>query len=48
MNKFTVTFRNAVGELKTEEMVLDFNEVIPATLWLEHLFALKVIWISKH
>jgi len=48
MNKFTITFRNALGELITEDMTLKFNGVTAVTIWFENTLGLKVKSISKH
>ena len=48
MNTFTITFRNALGELITEEMNLDFVTVQGVISWFEDTFGLTVKSISKH
>jgi hypothetical protein len=48
MNKFTITFRNALGELITEDMTLKFNGVTAVTIWFENTLGLRVQSISKH
>ena len=48
MNTFTITFKNALEELKTEEMTLDFVTVEGVTAWFEETLGLRVKSISKH
>jgi len=48
MNTFTITFKNALGELKTEEMTLDFITVQGVVAWFEETIGLRVKSISKH
>ena len=48
MNTFTIIFRNALGELITEEMNLDFVTVQGVISWFEDTFGLRVKSISKH
>jgi|TARA_Y100000015_G_C2359852_1_gene74674 hypothetical protein len=48
MNTFTITFKNALGELKTEIMVLDFTTVQAVSAWFEETLGLRAKSISKH
>ncbi len=48
MNTFTITFKNGLEELITEEMNLDFVTVQGAISWFEDTFGLRVKSISKH
>ena len=48
MKTFTVTFKDALGELKTEEMTLDFVTVQGVVAWFEETLGLRVKSISKH
>jgi len=48
MNTFTITFKNGLGEFKTEEITLDFVTVRAAIDWFEETFGLKVKSMSKH
>lgn len=48
MNTFTITFKNALGEFKTEEITLDFVTVGAAINWFEDTFGLRVKSMSKH
>ena len=48
MNRFTITFKNALGEFTTEEMNLDFVTVQGVVSWFESTFGLRVKSISKH
>ena len=48
MNTFTITFKNALGELKTEDMSLCFVTVNGVIAWFEDTFGLRVQSISKH
>lgn len=48
MNTFTITFKNALGELKTEEMVLDFISVQDVSAWFEDTLGLRAKSISRH
>ena len=48
MNTFTITFRNALGEKKTEDMVLNFNSVKSVFSWFENTLGLRPLSISKH
>ena len=48
MNTFTITFKNALGEFKTEIMTLDFVIVQGVISWFDETFGLRVKSISKH
>lgn len=48
MNRFTITFRDALGELKTETMSLDFVTVQGVDAWFLETLGIRVISISKH
>ena len=48
MNTFTITFKNALGELKTEIMTLDFITVQAVSAWFEETLGLRAKSISKH
>jgi hypothetical protein len=48
MNTFTITFKNALGELKTEEITFDFETVEGVAAWFEINLGLPVKSISKH
>lgn len=48
MNTFTITFKNAFDELKTEEMRLDFVTVQGVDAWFLETLGIRVIAISKH
>jgi len=48
MNTFTITFRNGLGEFKTEIMLLDFVTVQGVIDWFEETMGLRIKSISKH
>ena len=48
MNTFTVTFKNALGEIITEQMHLDFITVSAVISWFEDTFGLRIKSITKH
>ncbi len=48
MNTFTITFKNALDELKTEDMELDFHTVNGVVSWFIDTLGIRVISISKH
>ena len=48
MNTFTITFKDGLGESKTEEMHLDFITVSGVIAWFEDTFGLRVKSITKH
>ena len=48
MNTFTITFKNALGELTTEDMILDFVTVQGVVAWFEDTFGLRIESITKH
>ena len=48
MNTFTITFKNALGELQTEEMQLDFVTVNGVIAWFIDTLGIRVISIEKH
>ena len=41
MNTFTITFKNALGEFKTEEITLDFVTVQGVIAWFEENYWFK-------
>jgi len=47
-NTFTVHFKNALGEFKTEDMVLPFRTVQSVATWFEDTLGLRASSISKH
>ena len=48
MNKFTIHFKNAEGDIKTEEFNLDFIGVQAVANWFEDTLGIRAISISKH
>ena len=48
MNTFTITFKNALGEFKTEDMILHFGTVQGVATWFENTLGLRAKSISKH
>ena len=48
MNTFTITFKDALGELKTEQMILDFVTVNGVIAWFIDIFGIRVISITKN
>ena len=48
MNTFTITFKDALGELKTEQMTLDFVTVNGVVAWFLDVLSIRVISISKN
>jgi hypothetical protein len=48
MNTFTITFKDALGELKTEVMTLDFVTVNGVIAWFIDILGIRVISITKH
>ncbi len=48
MNTFTITFKDALGELKTEQMTLDFQTVNGVVAWFIDVLGIRIISISKH
>ena len=48
MNTFTITFKDAMGEWKTEEMHLDFHGVSGVIAWFDDVFGIRVSSITKH
>ena len=48
MNTFTINFKNALGELKQEEMTLDFISVSAVSAWFEETLGLRAKSIEKH
>ena len=48
MNTFTITFKNALGEIITEQMHLDFITVSGVIAWFEDTFGLRVKSITKN
>ena len=48
MNTFTITFRNGLDELITEDITLNFIGVTGVCAWFESTLGIRVISISKH
>jgi len=48
MNTFTITFKDALGELKTEEMALDFVTVNGVVAWFMDVLSIRIISITKN
>ena len=48
MNKFTIYFKNALGEFKTEDFNLDFYGTPAVAEWFEDTFGLRAKSVSKH
>jgi hypothetical protein len=48
MKTFTITFRNGLDELITEDITLDFIGVTGVCAWFENTLGIRVISISKH
>ncbi len=48
MNTFTITFKDALGELKTEQMTLDFHTINGVVAWFIDVLGIRIISISKH
>ncbi len=48
MNTFTITFKNASGEIKTEDFNLDFRGVQAVANWFEDTFGVRPSSISRH
>tara|TARA_R110002167_G_scaffold10203_1_gene46980 strand:+ start:607 stop:753 length:147 start_codon:yes stop_codon:yes gene_type:complete len=48
MKTFTVTFKNAAGELKTEDLTLEFNTVNGVIAWFDETLGLRVKSIEQH
>ena len=48
MNTFTITFKNAMEEMKTEDFHLDFVTVQGVTAYFEEVFGIRVKSITKH
>jgi len=48
MNTFTITFKNGLEELVTEDMVLDFVTVKGVSAWFENTLGLRIKSIEKH
>jgi len=48
MNTFTITFKDALGELKTEEMRLDFVTVNGVSAWFMDVLSIRIISITKN
>ena len=48
MNTFTITFRNAMGSMKTEVIQLDFVTVQGVQAWFDETLGLRIKSISKH
>lgn len=47
-NTFTIHFKNALGESKTEDMVLPFHSVNSVSTWFEDTLGLRARSIQKH
>lgn len=48
MNTFTITYTNSLGNIKTEELDLDFISVQQVSNWFEDEFGIRPRSISKH
>ena len=48
MNTFTITFKNAMEEIKTEDFHLDFVTVQGVISHFEEVFGIRVKSITKH
>ena len=48
MNTFTITFNNAMGEMKTEDFHLDFVSVTSVIAHFDEVFDIRVKSITKH
>jgi hypothetical protein len=48
MNTFSITFKNALGDIKTEEFNLHFRGVQAVANWFEDTLGIRAISISKH
>ena len=48
MNTFTITFKDALGELKTEQMTLDFVTVNGVVAWFLDVLSIRIISITKN
>tara|TARA_R110002126_G_scaffold73629_1_gene183561 strand:+ start:606 stop:752 length:147 start_codon:yes stop_codon:yes gene_type:complete len=48
MNTFTITFKNGLDELITEDMTLDFVTVNGVISWFIETLGIRVISIKKH
>ena len=48
MNTFTITFKDALGEFKTEQMTLDFVTVNGVIAWFIDVLGIRVKSITKH
>ena len=48
MNTFTITFRDGLGELKTEVMTLDFVTVNGVIAWFIDTLGIRIISITKN
>ena len=48
MNTFTITFKNGLDELITEDMTLDFVTVNGVIAWFIETLGIRVKSISKH
>ena len=48
MNTFTITFKNGLDELITEDMTLDFVTVNGVVAWFIETLGIRVISIKKH
>jgi hypothetical protein len=47
-NTFTITFKNALGEFKTEDIDLPFVTVQGVAVWFEDTLGLRIKSIEKH
>ena len=48
MNTFTITFKNAMEEMKTEDFHLDFVTVQGVIAHFDEVFGIRVKSITKH
>ena len=48
MNTFTVVFKNALGEKKTENLTLDFVTVNGVIAWFIDVLGIRIESITKH
>ena len=48
MNTFTITFKDALGELKTEVITLDFVTVNGVIAWFIDVLGIRIISITKN
>tara|TARA_R110001632_G_scaffold44827_2_gene113818 strand:+ start:902 stop:1048 length:147 start_codon:yes stop_codon:yes gene_type:complete len=48
MNTFTITFKNAMEDMKTENFYLDFHSVQGVIAHFDEVFGIRVKSITKH